>query len=113
MPVWKKSALVSCSTPSATWGVFVLAGWPYTSSDEARAAKSMSTSSDASAIAAGGDTQISRSESTKLATTVPLRNRHSDSTRAGSMNPEPCTVSSVPPCAGPETTLSRSTVALW
>ena len=39
--------------------------------------------------------------------------RHTVSTRAMSMNPEPWTVTTVPPDDGPEDTLRPVTVALW
>ena len=48
-----------------------------------------------------------------LATTVPSRKRQYVSTRAMSMKPEPCTVTTVPPDDGPDGTSRLSTVALW
>ena len=76
-------------------------------------AKSRLSVDPAPAATPVGDTHSSLLSSMKLATTLPVAKRHSVSTRAICMKPDPCTVMTVPPEDGPETTLRLSTVALW
>ena len=111
VPVCSNSTSVSHSTPSATRAT--PGGWLYRVRLVGADEKSRLVDTAAPATSADGDVHSSVDASTNDATTRPSRKSHSDSTPVRLTKPAPRTVSAVPPNAGPDTTLTALTVALW